>query len=71
METKKTIEQALMKLESTVQDYNYAQETKRKYGVAISNLSLYLKTCNESDLAKDILETYQAEIKSKHYGESG
>ncbi|MDA3823504.1 MAG: hypothetical protein PF450_12960, partial [Bacteroidales bacterium] len=55
------------KLERTVQDYNYVQETKRKYRIAILNLSMYLKICNESDLAKDILETYQAEIKSKHY----
>jgi len=66
METKGTIEQALVKLDETVQGYNYTQETKRKYRIAISNLSIYLETCNESDFAGDMLETYQSTL-SKQY----
>ncbi len=67
METKKTVEEALVKLDGTVQSYNYTQETKRKYRIAISNLSMYVETCKESDFAEDILETYQATLKSKRY----
>ncbi len=67
MELKRTIEQALVKLDRTVQDYNYTQETKRKYRIAISNLSMYLETCNESDFPGDMLETYQSTLRSKHY----
>jgi integrase len=67
METKGTIEQALVQLERTVHDYNYKQETKRKYRIAISNLSMYIETCNEADFAEDILETYEATLKSKQY----
>ena len=66
METKGTIEQALVKLDETVQGYNYSQETKRKYRIAISNLSIYLGTCSESDFAGDMLEAYQSTL-SKQY----
>lgn len=67
MEAKRTIEQALVKLSKTVQDYNYTRETKRKYRIAISNLSMYLETCNETDFPEDMLETYQSALRSKHY----
>ncbi|MBN2860090.1 MAG: hypothetical protein JXK93_07505 [Sphaerochaetaceae bacterium] len=58
METKGTIEQALVQLDRTIQGYNYTQETIRKYRIAISNLSMYIETCNESDFVGDMLESY-------------
>ena len=67
METKGTIEQALVQLDRTIQGYNYTQETKRKYRIAISNLSMYIETCNESDFIEDMLEPYQSTLRSKQY----
>jgi integrase len=67
METKRTIGQALEQLNGAIQGYNYKLETKRKYGIAISNLSMFLKTCNEPDFVGDMLETYMSAIRSKQY----
>ena len=67
METKGTIGQALVQLDRTIQGYNYTQETKRKYRIAISNLSMYIETCNESDFVGDMLEPYQSTLRSKQY----
>jgi|AntAceMinimDraft_17_1070374.scaffolds.fasta_scaffold51033_2 integrase len=67
METKRMIEQALTQLNATICEYNYKPETMRKYGVAISNLSIFLTTYQESGLSGNILEAYEPEIESKHY----
>ena len=67
MEAKRTIGQALVQLGRTFQDYNYTLETKRKYGIAISNLRMFLKTCNESDSVGNLLGTYQSAISTRQY----
>lgn len=67
METTRTIEEALDQLNATIHESSYRPETVRKYGIAISNLSIFLETFQEPEFTGNILEAYEQKIGSKHY----
>jgi integrase len=67
METERTIGQALTKLNSIIQGLNYKSETLRIYGIAIANLTQFLKSSNEFLHTEELLDEYVLAVRSKRY----
>lgn len=70
MESKKELKIALTKLKTTINHFNYKSETKRMYGIAISNFSIFIESYNKEDSMEVIIEGYLIKIQNKKYSEN-